>query len=1326
MKKQILALGLTFAICITSGCNAELLEAKGKKVELNKKKVTLVKGKSFKLNLKNNKKKVKWCVDKKKIVKLSKKTKKSVLLTAIKIGKAKVTAKVGRKKYVCKVTVSAKGRKNENATQMTENTQNVPQKDQTPKVTKTPTQISNVQETIKPEGSPNVTPKETLIPTAVPTSVPETTKKPVGPTVSVSGSVTDSEGTMLSGVKIGFCRSDYDGDYTAQFSATSDEKGNYTVNGLEKGKNYSARVYVMDNPYSDDWGVNVGTVVAGDTSTYALKVTMALTKVSGILVDAEGDPLMNLQVKLYESAAKRDKDECKTAFSTGEDGAYGQWLEKNKSYFVKICGNGNEYFPENINTAYENQDLRINENLVEVVATIKDKSGVLYRKEFVDLKITKKGKTDYNRLYFQMNNVGEICISISAESSCEVKIHIDGVTYSVGIIKAGQEDTYALVLDAVMKQVNLSLVYANQQPVDEFSIKGSAASYESTYWSGEDGKCSMRLKEGTTWGLKAYVHGKEYTLKDLKVGDESSYKKQLKISLKKFSGLLQTKDGMKLPEARVYFYADPEMKSSVYSTTTDADGQYEIWDEEGKTYYVKVQVSGVYYKIGKVEDNYNLTLDENLNLEKVELEVKNSEGKEYLGWTIYENKDGKKGAYVGAFNKSTILLLEKGKKYFVEIGTYLVTSDVFIAGSFTVGDETTYKIVVDEVKVNGTVKDSNGNILTSTNIVGTDNFTDLQMGKYKVLVKFKNTIDGTQKSTIAGGEDNKYEVNLIKGQEYSVTVSVAGKTYEAGTIVADKDKEQDVAIDAKLAAVYGKILDSNGKAIKAEKVCFYEDEAYRSLAYEGVVSEDGTYGLYIESGKIYYVQANVSEKISDYHSSYEYVPLGNVTATQNSMVDLKSSKMRVSGKVTDADGNIISGESIECYANQSDFDFDELQSRQTDSNGKYVFWIEPGTYDLRVSVPYDRNMTKCYSVGMMNTSDEDTYDKTLPMRRIKGKITGVSKEVLEECDLRLYDNESAKNSEYIDWITLEEDGTYQTKIYVKDNTRYFLRFGDDDYVSIGSVLSGDASTYDINVDQSFEKVSGKATFADGSPVESGTLYLYEKECGYDRKYVAYNIDDGKFETAYLQTGTTYYCEFRLDNIYYKAGSITVGKTDSYDQSIDKTLKRVSVMVKDAGNTVLDSISIKIMESEGESKTICSGWTSEDGVYESNYLEAGKTYTVSATVCGKEFKTNTFTVGKEDQYEVKIDANFVKAKGTVKKADNSIVNSGVVYLYESNDDDNYAYKEYAYISNGEYNNLRLETGKSYYVRVTDYSGSGYQNAGVITGGSASTYDIKIQK
>ena len=56
------------------------------------------------------------------------------------------------------------------------------------------------------------------------------------------------------------------------------------MDGLEKGKNYSARVYVMDNPYSDDWGVNVGTVVAGVTSTYFFLPTFAVTLAFPILI----------------------------------------------------------------------------------------------------------------------------------------------------------------------------------------------------------------------------------------------------------------------------------------------------------------------------------------------------------------------------------------------------------------------------------------------------------------------------------------------------------------------------------------------------------------------------------------------------------------------------------------------------------------------------------------------------------------------------------------------------------------------------------------------------------------------------------------------------------------------------------------------------------------------------------------------------------------------------------------------------------------------------------------------------------------------------------
>ena len=70
-----------------------------KKVKLSKKSVTVTVGKTVKVKLKNNKKKVKWTVTSgKKNVKLSKKKKTSVTIKGIKVGKATVQVKVGKKK----------------------------------------------------------------------------------------------------------------------------------------------------------------------------------------------------------------------------------------------------------------------------------------------------------------------------------------------------------------------------------------------------------------------------------------------------------------------------------------------------------------------------------------------------------------------------------------------------------------------------------------------------------------------------------------------------------------------------------------------------------------------------------------------------------------------------------------------------------------------------------------------------------------------------------------------------------------------------------------------------------------------------------------------------------------------------------------------------------------------------------------------------------------------------------------------------------------------------------------------------------------------------
>ena len=74
------------------------------KVKLNKKKLVLTVGKKAKLKVKGTKKKVKWSSSKKKIATVTKKG----VVKAKKKGTAKIVAKIGKKKYTCKVVVKAK------------------------------------------------------------------------------------------------------------------------------------------------------------------------------------------------------------------------------------------------------------------------------------------------------------------------------------------------------------------------------------------------------------------------------------------------------------------------------------------------------------------------------------------------------------------------------------------------------------------------------------------------------------------------------------------------------------------------------------------------------------------------------------------------------------------------------------------------------------------------------------------------------------------------------------------------------------------------------------------------------------------------------------------------------------------------------------------------------------------------------------------------------------------------------------------------------------------------------------------------------------------
>lgn len=76
--------------------------------KLNKTSLTLVKGKTYTLKMNGTKKKVTWKTKDKKIIKLSNHKKGSIKIKAVKAGNATVTAKVGKKTYKCRVTVTNK------------------------------------------------------------------------------------------------------------------------------------------------------------------------------------------------------------------------------------------------------------------------------------------------------------------------------------------------------------------------------------------------------------------------------------------------------------------------------------------------------------------------------------------------------------------------------------------------------------------------------------------------------------------------------------------------------------------------------------------------------------------------------------------------------------------------------------------------------------------------------------------------------------------------------------------------------------------------------------------------------------------------------------------------------------------------------------------------------------------------------------------------------------------------------------------------------------------------------------------------------------------
>ena len=211
--KRILTVVLTLALIVTMmPMNLTNVNARTT-TRLSSKKIVLQVGKTKKLKVKNKPAGVKvvWKSSKKKVATVSKKGK----VKAKKPGKTTITAKVGKKKYKCKVVVKrnnsikvTKPSDNNNSvinqvTAKSEPSQIVTTKAEV-KTTKTETTKKNDSTTVKPTVAPTLKPTvapTTVAPTAKPTTVAPTTVAPttVAPTLKPTAKPTTVAPTTANG-----------------------------------------------------------------------------------------------------------------------------------------------------------------------------------------------------------------------------------------------------------------------------------------------------------------------------------------------------------------------------------------------------------------------------------------------------------------------------------------------------------------------------------------------------------------------------------------------------------------------------------------------------------------------------------------------------------------------------------------------------------------------------------------------------------------------------------------------------------------------------------------------------------------------------------------------------------------------------------------------------------------------------------------------------------------------------------------------------------------------------------------------------------------------
>ena len=980
-----------------------------KKVKLSKKAVTVAVGESVKIQLKNNKKKVKWSITSgKKNVTLSKKKKTGVIIKGKKAGKTKVQAKIGKKKYVCKVTVKKvatadnenpnNGKTTAEPTQVPSQAPTVSQQPvppvitpgvtpseptasspQTPSPSVEPTPTAS-QQPVPPVATQTANPSETLLPSVEPTAEPtsdpsQTTEPTIKPENHFEGLYAESEPFVISSVTFDKEVTSYSLAYTniyvnqegaASLKEVVPDVSKCTFTVYCYGKKAEVK-RISDIVWNEEEGedpyYSFALTVEQDGKEYTetVKMRLGVPKYPNNPGDlSNGLTLLSLQAddKTYE-------------------------LERNVAY-----GGETYYFKDkeiDISKIAEAKKVSI----VGVYEEEKVKIDVEIRRwnqgyAFFTNQSFKKGNLEIGSGYFYGYKKSDRYFDVDAFTSTKGEVTGDMVSNEWCFVyepKLEKGKSLKDIFGNLSEELKIYRTVYNNAYYKDNEIRNVVWQEESFYENKED-------PGYYTFDIVVTVDGKELTQKYKLVQRQRTYQ---------VSGKLTTADGVPISDVSIMLEQEGGSQETV---KTDSEG-----------YFSKELIKGTYqFELGKpftVEDK-DLQWNESLPLYKIAGKVTRegaAQSTDVPG--IHFQSEEQKTITSGSDYSGT----ETRYWAYLEKGTYNVTSYNTLIETITVTKSETHDITMELGMVFGKGSGYYKFVNTEDPEVYEEPFA--ANGSYKVYLKpgtYKVQKDGTVIDTIEvtlGDMEKDYVSYTCKGElldmkgvqipknvyNYDIVVKKEDKVYKnlsltrwsegtsgynfsalpgtyqfyygekkiAEITVTDSDVVQDLTMPVKYVKI--KMYDAQGPLIPlTQQVELRNQESKQTYYMYGKEDEEQVDFSAVAALPLGTYQFESYECIPSMQGKTITVKEDNDEIVMNMSVYKLTGNCKINGQIADR------STWIDVYQKEGT---GVLASCTVDDEGNYVFYLEPGEYTMKV---YNSNVTMDKGEDVSITNDAVVKD----------------------------------------------------------------------------------------------------------------------------------------------------------------------------------------------------------------------------------------------------------------------------------------------------------------------------------------------------------------